>query len=145
MRLESLSLVSLFAATLALPAWAHHSYGGYVAGPFATHLEGTVKDVQLINPHSWIYLEVRNAQGETTLWALEAANPAAIFRGGVNKGDIRPGDTIKARCNQLRDGGNGCLLGFVTPTHGDKTRGDGIERDWDGPRVGADPRETLAD
>jgi len=31
----------------------------------------------------------------------------------------------------LRDGGKGCLLGFVTPMHGDKARGDGIEHQWD--------------
>jgi len=105
---------------------------------------GTVKEVQLINPHSWIYLEVKNDKGETVMWALEATAPGGLARAGVKKGDLRPGDTIKVRCNQLRDGSNGCLLGFVTPTHGDKARGDGIERDWDGPRAGADPRDALA-
>jgi Family of unknown function (DUF6152) len=144
MQFKSLSLAALIAAVLGSPAWAHHSHGAYVAGPNATHLEGTVKEVQMINPHSWIYLEVKNDKGETSIWALEATNPIGLARAGVKKGDLRPGDTIKVRCNQLRDGSNGCLLGFVTPTHGDKTRGDGVERDWDGPRAGADPRDALA-
>jgi len=144
MPFKSLSLAALVVVPLASPAWAHHSHGAYVAGPNATHLEGTVKEVQLINPHSWIYLEVKNDKGETVMWALEATAPGGLARAGVKKGDLRPGDTIKVRCNQLRDGSNGCLLGFVTPTHGDKTRGDGIERDWDGPRAGADPRAALA-
>ena len=144
MQVKSLSLATLFAVALALPVWAHHSHGAYIAGPNATHLEGTVKEVQLINPHSFIYLEVKNDKGETAMWALEATNPAGLDRAGVKRGDLRPGDTIKVRCNQLKDGSNGCLLGFVTPTHGDKARGDGVERDWDGPRAGADPRAALA-
>ena len=144
MQFKSLSLAALLAVSLALPAWAHHSHGAYVAGPNATHLEGTVKEVLLINPHSWIYLEVKSDKGEAVLWALEATGPLGIERAGVKKGDLKPGDTIKVRCNQLRDGSNGCLLGFVTPTHGDKARGDGVERDWDGPRAGADPRDALA-
>jgi hypothetical protein len=144
MQFKSLSLAALFTVALASPNLAHHSHGAYVAGPNATRLEGTVKEVQLINPHSWIYLEVNDGKGETAIWALEATNPAGLARAGVKKGDLRPGDTIKVRCNQLRDGSNGCLLGFVTPTHGDKARGDGVERDWDGPRAGADPRDALA-
>ena len=43
----------------------------------------------------------------------------------------RAGDRIKARCHQLRDGANGCLLGFITPLHGDAARGHGVEREWD--------------
>ena len=144
MQIKSLSLAALLALPLASPAWAHHSHGAYVAGANETHLEGVVQEVRLINPHSWIYLEVKNDKGEAVMWALEATAPAGLARAGVKKGDLRPGDTIKVRCNQLRDGSNGCLLGFVTPTHGDKARGDGIERDWDGPRAGADPRDALA-
>ena len=41
------------------------------------------------------------------------------------------GDPIKVRCDLLPDGGKGCLLGFVTPMHGDKARGHGVEIEWD--------------
>ena len=140
----AVGLAVCLAVFLAMPAWAHHSHGAYVAGANDTHLEGVVQEVRLINPHSWIYVEVKNEKGEPEVWALEATGPAGIERSGVKKGDVRAGDTIKVRCNRLKDGSNGCLLGFVTPTHGDKARGDGIEKDWDGPRAGADPRITLA-
>jgi hypothetical protein len=50
---------------------------------------------------------------------------------GVKKEDVRVGDQIKVRCHFLRDGTNGCLLGFVTPMHGDKARGHGVELEWD--------------
>jgi hypothetical protein len=131
MQLKSLSLAALVVVPLASPAWAHHSHGAYVAGPNATHLEGTVKEVQLINPHSWIYLEVKNDQGQPTVWALEATNPLGLQRKGIKREDVRTGDTIKVRCHLLRDGSNGCLLGYVTPTHGDPARGHGVEKEWD--------------
>ena len=132
MQRKSLSLAVLVVMLLASsPAWAHHSHGAYVAGPNATHLEGTVKEVQLINPHSWIYLEVKNDKGETVTWALEATNPGGLVRKGIKREDVKTGDLIKVRCHLLRDGSNGCLLGFVTPLHRDPARGNGVEREWD--------------
>jgi hypothetical protein len=73
-----------------------------------------------------VYLDVK---GE--MWALEATNPQGIFLRGVKKEDVQVGDKIKVRCHLLRDGGKGCLLGFVTPMHGDKARGHGVEIEWD--------------
>ena len=121
---------SLAALILATPVLAHHSHAMYDISKWI-ELEGTVKRVVLIAPHSIVYLDVKSANGETATWALEATAPAGILANGVKREDVRAGDTIKARCHQLRDGANGCLLGFVTPTHGDAARGNGIERQWD--------------
>ena len=112
-----------------LPATAHHSHGNY-ADTFID-LEGTVKEVHLVTPHSWVYIEVKNEKGEATLWALEAAGRQAILNNGVKMEDVRVGDRVKVRCHLLRDGSNGCLLGFVTPMHGDQARGHGVEKHWD--------------
>jgi len=125
----------LVAAALALlvvtaPALAHHSHANYDISKWLV-IEGTVKQVVLIAPHSIVYLDVKNGQGETAIWALEATAPAGIFGNGVKREDVRAGDAIKARCHQLRDGANGCLLGFITPLHGDAARGHGVEREWD--------------
>lgn len=53
------------------------------------------------------------------------------MQNGVTPEDVRPGDPINVRCHLLRDGTNGCLLGFVTPMHGDQARGHGVELEWD--------------
>jgi hypothetical protein len=74
---------------------------------------------------------VTDDKGETSTWALEAANPGSIFENGVKTEDVRPGDRIKVRFHLLRDGEQGGLLGFVTPMHGDPGRGNGVEREWD--------------
>ena len=120
-------LALLVASPLAL---AHHSHANYDITKWIV-VEGTVKQVVFIAPHSLVYLDVKNAKGETVVWALEATAPAGIFGNGVGREDVRPGDHIQARCHQLRDNADGCLLGFITPLHGDAARGNGIEREWD--------------
>jgi Family of unknown function (DUF6152) len=118
--LASLTLV----CALGFPALtrAHHSHGNYVDS--FTDIEGVVKEVHLMNPHSWIYLEVKGPNGEPQKWSLEASSLLQLERIGVTREYIKPGDTIKARCHPLRDGSRGCLLGFVKTS-------DGSIKDWD--------------
>ena len=130
MQCKLLSLLAICALALAVPALAHHSHGNYDASEWTIY-EGTVKEVHLINPHSWIYLEITDDEGQTALWPLEATSPSDLLSKGVGREDVRPGDPISVRCHRLRDGSNGCLLGFVTPLHGDSARGHGIEKEWD--------------
>jgi hypothetical protein len=106
-----------------LPAWAHHSHGNFLTTEF-THLEGTIQEFHWMNPHTWIYLEVTNVEGEAELWVLEGASPAELLRDGWTQDSIAVGDTISVRCHQLRDRSKGCLLGFLTPE-------GGVEKEWD--------------
>ena len=115
---------------LALPVSAHHSHNAYEVTVW-TPLEGTVTEIHYLLPHSWVYLDVKDDKGLSTLWALEATGPMGILRNGVKKEDVKVGDKIKVRCHLLRDGSPGCLLGFVTPAHGDQARGNGVEHQWD--------------
>jgi hypothetical protein len=130
MRITFLLLAVIGAVTLAVPAAAHHSHVNYAVSEF-TLIEGTVKEIHLINPHSWVYIEVKNANGEPELWSLEATGPRGIEAKGVKREDVKVGDKVKVRCHRLRDNANGCLLGFLTPMHGDAARGHGIEKEWD--------------
>ena len=121
---------ALAVAGYALPLAAHHSHANYDISAWLV-MEGKVKQIVLIAPHSIVYLDVKNEKGELTTWALEATNPRGIEGNGVKRDDVRAGDTVKARCHVLRDGAKGCLLGFITPMHGDVARGHGVEREWD--------------
>lgn len=114
------------AALLAQSARAHHSHGNYVET--FTDIEGVVKEVHLVNPHSWIYIEVKGPDGRMLRWSLEASSRNALERIGVTHEYIKAGDTIKVRCHPLRDGSRGCLLGFV------KGR-DGSVKDFDASNV----------
>jgi hypothetical protein len=119
----TVSLAAVCAVSLTSSGWAHHSHGNY-ADTF-TDLAGVVKEVHLIAPHSWIYLEVKDAEGQPRVWVLEATGRVGLERIGVTRGYVQPGDTVKARCHPLRDGSTGCLLGFLKAK-------DGSVKDWDG-------------
>jgi hypothetical protein len=108
---------------LAVPLVAHHSHGNYV--DTFTDIEGVVKELHLVTPHSWLYLEVKGKGGQPEMWALEATSRAGLERVGITREYVKPGDPVKARCHPLRDGSRGCLLGFL------KAR-DGSVKDWDG-------------
>lgn len=122
MRFSS-SLAAACAVGFTLSASAHHSHGQYEET--FRDIEGVVKELHLLTPHSWIYLDVKDASGAPHVWALEATTRAALERIGVTRDYIKAGDTVKARCHPLRDRTNGCLLGFL------KAR-DGSVKDWDG-------------
>lgn len=103
---------------------AHHSHGAYV--DTFMDVQGVVKEVHLVVPHSWVYIEVKNPKGgEPEVWALEATGRTGLERVGVTATTVSVGDTVKARCHRLRDGSNGCLLGFLKAK-------DGTVKDWDG-------------
>jgi hypothetical protein len=124
MRAKFLTVLALAATALmaALPMWAHHSHGNYDMEVY-TNLTGTIKEAHFLNPHSWIYLDVKDSDGKVTTWALEGTSPAGLRRTGWDLAAFKPGVTISARCHQLKDGSPGCLLGFITL--------DGVEKTFD--------------
>ena len=119
----TLGSVAVCLVVWAFPASAHHSHGLYQDS--FTDLQGVVKEVHLLVPHSFVYIEVRSGTGEPQFWALEGTSRSGLERIGVTKDYLKAGDTIKVRCHALRDGTNGCLLGFLKTT-------DGSVKDWDG-------------
>ena len=128
----SLSLVAACAVCFTMSASAHHSHGQYEET--FKDITGVVKEVHFVLPHSWVYIEVKDPKGEPQLWALEATGRTQLERAGVNKAYIKAGDTIKARCHQLRDGTNGCLLGFLKAA-------DGTVRNWDNGQLATDLKD----
>jgi hypothetical protein len=126
----TLGLATICALALVMPTAAHHSHGNYTDGTM--DIEGVVTEVHLVVPHSYVYIEVKKG-GATETWVLEATSRAGLERIGVTRDYLKKGDAIKARCHQLRDGSNGCLLGFLKGP-------DGVVKDWDG---GTGPVPTL--
>lgn len=123
MRYKSLTLAAMATTLFAIPASAHHSHGNYLMTEY-TQLTGTVTELHWVNPHTWVYLDVTDADGQTATWLLEAASANTLRRQGIDEDLVQPGDTVSVRCHRLRDGSNGCLLGFLTPD-------SGVEREWD--------------
>jgi hypothetical protein len=130
MQLQALGAAAIAALIMAASASAHHSHSNYEIAEFKV-MEGTVTQIHLINPHSWVYIEAKDESGAPAIWALEATGPRGLERRGIGKEWVKVGDKVRVRCHPLRDKSRGCLLGFLTPAHGDMARGDGEEREWD--------------
>ena len=78
----------------ALPLHAHHSFASEYDADMPAKIQGTVKKVEWINPHSWITIDVKNADGSVTTWEIEAGAPNAMFRRGFNKDSLPIGTDI---------------------------------------------------
>ena len=118
-----LSLAAICAVSFVLPASGHHSHGNY--SDVFTDIEGVVTELHLLVPHSWLYLQVEDADGQPQIWALEATSRNGLVNIGITREYIQPGDAVKVRCHPVKDGSNGCLLGFLKAK-------DGSVKDWDG-------------
>lgn len=119
MKLKKLGLAVIAAQLVAYAAWAHHSHGAYAMTDY-TEIDGVVTEVYWINPHAWVYMDVENEAGEIENWSLEAAGATTLTRSGLSEDTVQPGDRIHVRCHPLRDGSNGCLLGYVTTESGEE-------------------------
>ena len=84
MLFKAFGVASICAACLAVPVLGHHSHGNYDVTKW-TVMEGVVKQVVFIVPHSVVYLDVKDERGQIATWALEATNPQTIFLRGVKR------------------------------------------------------------
>jgi hypothetical protein len=90
--LAAVCAVLMFAS--AESALAHHSFASEYDADKPAKIQGTVKKVEWINPHSWITIDVKNADGTVTTWEIEAGAPNAMFRRGFNKDSLPVGTEI---------------------------------------------------
>jgi hypothetical protein len=88
----------------AVPAWAHHAFAAEFDAKHPVHLVGTVTKVELINPHSWIHIDVKNPDGTVTNWMVEAGSPNVLLRRGFTKATIALGTEVVVEGYQSKDG-----------------------------------------
>jgi hypothetical protein len=85
--------------------WAHHAFSAeFDANKPIYFKEATVTKVQLINPHSWIHVDVKAADGTIENWAIEAGSPNILLRRGITKDTVKVGQKIVVEGYQSKDG-----------------------------------------
>jgi len=94
-------LISMLAGT----AFAHHSFSAEYDRNKPLKMVGKITDVKLVNPHSWLYIDVVGPDGKVTNWALEMAGAGnVLIRRGWRKEDLKIGTEIHVEGYQARSG-----------------------------------------
>lgn len=101
-----------------VPAFAHHAFAAEFDEAKPVTLKGTVTKWELINPHSWIHIDVKNANGTVTSWMIEGGSPNALFRNGFTKDSLPVGTEIVVEGYQAKDGANRAVGKDLTYTDG---------------------------
>lgn len=83
---------------------AHHAWTGEFDKNLPMIVQGTVKQMDWVNPHSWIYVEVKDDTGKVIEWAVEAAAPNALIRRGFTKHSLPAGTEIRVEGFRAKDG-----------------------------------------
>jgi Family of unknown function (DUF6152) len=85
---------------------AHHSFASEFDANQPVSLQGTVTKVEFINPHSWIHIEVTDANGTKAAWEVEGGTPNTLFRKGINDNTLPVGTAVAVDGYRARDGSN---------------------------------------
>jgi hypothetical protein len=94
------SLVSLGAAATAR---AHHSFAAAFDMSSEVTVKGTIVQVRLENPHSWFFVDVKDANGKVERWAFEAGTPSGMIRNGFKPNLIKKGTEVTIKGFHARD------------------------------------------
>jgi len=88
-------IVTVIAACgLDAPLSAHHSFAAHYDMSNAITVQGTIVNVRLTNPHSWFFIDVKEADGKTTRWSFEAGTPSGMIRNGYKASELPPGTMV---------------------------------------------------
>ena len=107
MNLKFVTLTAIVAAAFTAPAVAHHSFAMFDAEKTVT-LQGTVKEFEWVNPHSWLRVMVNDEKtGKPVLWAIELSSPGRLVTMGMRSDSVKAGDAVSVTFHPLKDGARG--------------------------------------
>ena len=106
MRTRSAFLSGLIVIVSGIAVGAHHSWNTVFSEDKPLILRGTLAKVELVNPHGWIWIDVKAADGTVTKWGIEGGPPNGLIRNGITKDTLKIGEELVVRGYGSRDGSN---------------------------------------
>ena len=113
-----LLITALVSAAGVAPLLAHHSFAAEFDSAKPVELKGTLIELEWVNPHAWIHMEVKDAAGKVTRWDCELGSPNLLMRNGWRKDVLKKGDSIIVIGAQAKDASNLASARTVTLADG---------------------------
>lgn len=108
-------------------ALAHHSAAAFDSSQ--TEISGTVKKFDWTNPHSWVWIDVPNAQGGVDTWGVEGMSPNYLARRGWTRTTLKPGDKLTITIRPMKTGEKAGMWISATRPNGEVLRMGGAITD----------------
>ncbi|HEX5048123.1 MAG TPA: DUF6152 family protein [Gammaproteobacteria bacterium] len=138
MKLVKSSAAALVGILTATAVYAHHSFAMFDRDTQVVK-SGTVQRWAFNNPHSWLYVNVKNPDGSTTLWSFEGSAPTGLITRGITGDTFKPGETVQFMFCPLKDGRPGGAIGwakgkdgkYLNPADGGCNGGEANQKKWE--------------
>jgi hypothetical protein len=118
MTIKLAALLGMALAGAVLPIAAHHSFAAEFDASKAIRITGVISKVEWTNPHSYLYIDVKDDKGNWATWACEGGAPNALSRRGFTRNAIKLGDTVTIDGYGAKDGSRLMDARRVTLTDG---------------------------
>jgi hypothetical protein len=114
----AIAAVGIGLAAATAPVRAHHAFAAEFDVNKPLKLQGTLKQWEMINPHSWFHVDVKGNDGNVVTWMIEGGSPNQLIRMGVTKNTVPIGTALVVDAYQAKDGSNRAVGRNLTLTDG---------------------------
>jgi len=115
-RTLAVAVTGLLLASTAAPLRAHHAFSAEFDVNKPLTLKGTLSKWEMINPHSWFHIDVKEPDGKVTEWMIEGGSPNTLIRLGVTKYTVKIGTELTIEGYQAKEASNKAVgRNFVLP------------------------------